>query len=58
VDSQVPVVIITGYLNRDLMAQALEIGPVGVMMKPFELQDIHNAVSSFARRPETQSIPQ
>ncbi|MBI4282338.1 MAG: response regulator [Chloroflexi bacterium] len=47
VDSRVPVVIITGYPDSDLMAQALEIGPIGVMMKPFGPQEIEQVVSSF-----------
>ena len=52
VDSLVPVVVITGYPDSDLMARALGIGPVGVMMKPFDSQDIEQTVRSFARRPE------
>ena len=56
VDSRVPVVIITGYPDSDLMAQALEIGPIGVMMKPFGPLDIQQVVNSFARRPEGQRV--
>lgn len=52
VDSRVPVVIITGYPDSDLMAKALEIGPIGVMMKPFGPVEIQQVVSSFVRSPE------
>lgn len=51
-DSRVPVVIITAYPDGDLMARALEIGPVGVMKKPFRLQDIEQMVGNFARNRE------
>lgn len=54
VDSRVPVVIITGYPDSDLMAGALGIGPIGVMMKPFGPQEIQQVVSSFVRRPEVR----
>ena len=42
-----PVIIITGYPDSDLMAQALAEGPLGVMHKPFGDQDITGAVSRF-----------
>lgn len=54
VDSQVPVVIITGYPDSDLMAKALEIGPIGVMMKPFGPLDIEQIVSSFLHESKSQ----
>ena len=52
VDSVVPVSIITGYPDSDLMARALEIGPIGVMKKPFRPRDIEQVVGTFARNPE------
>jgi len=52
VDLLVPVVIITGYPDSDLMARALEIGPIGVMKKPFGPRDIEQTVRGFARIPE------
>lgn len=48
-DAAVPVVIMTGYPESDMMARALEIGPVGVMMKPFGPDEIERATASFAR---------
>ena len=42
-----PVIIITGYPDSDLMAQALAQGPLGVMYKPFGDQDITGAVDRF-----------
>jgi excisionase family DNA binding protein len=41
------VIIITGYPDSDLMAQALARGPFGVMYKPFSDQDIIVAVKRF-----------
>lgn len=42
-----PVTIITGQPNGDLMAQALTEGPFGVMNKPFSVSDITAAVQTF-----------
>ena len=39
-DPDVDVVIITGYPDSALMAEALEIGPFAVMKKPFTLDDL------------------
>lgn len=45
----VPVVIMTGYPESDLMAQALAKGPFAVMSKPFTRDSILGAVKSFLR---------
>lgn len=42
-----PVVIITGYPDSDMMAQALAQGPFAIMNKPFRVKDILEAVNSF-----------
>ena len=39
-----PVLIVTGYPDSDLMAQALEIGPFAMMSKPADLAQIQQAV--------------
>jgi len=44
-----PVVIITGYQDSDLMMSALAQGPLGVMIKPFKVIDILTAVDSYCR---------
>ena len=44
-----PVTIITGYRDSDLMASALARGPLGVMSKPFTGSDILNAVNNYLR---------
>jgi excisionase family DNA binding protein len=44
-----PVIIITGYPDSDMMAQALAQGPFGVMNKPFSESDIVDAVNNFLR---------
>jgi len=46
---KVPVVIITGYPESELMARAMAYGPFGVMNKPFSESDIITAVSNFLR---------
>lgn len=43
----VPVTIITGYPGSEMMERALKQGPFGVMEKPFDVNDILNAVNSF-----------
>lgn len=42
-----PVVIITGYPNSDMMDRALAHGPFGIMKKPFTDVDIITAANSF-----------
>ena len=49
INSSVPIVIITGYPISDLMEQALEQGPFGVMRKPFDALDIQRSADSFLR---------
>ncbi len=45
--SSVPVVVITGHPDSDLMEKAMEYGPFMVMKKPFNSIDIVGAVQSF-----------
>ena len=42
-----PVTIITGYPDSDLMIKALAYGPLGFIKKPFTSSDIINAVSNY-----------
>ena len=44
-----PVTIITGYPDSDMMARALAKGPFGIMRKPFDEADITMAIASFLR---------
>ena len=46
-DKDVPVVIITGYPDSDLLRRAMEHGPFMVMKKPFTGSDIIATVNSF-----------
>jgi excisionase family DNA binding protein len=46
---RLPVIIITGYPDSDVMARALAHGPFGVMNKPFSESDIIAAVNTFLR---------
>jgi excisionase family DNA binding protein len=45
---ELPVTIITGYPDSDLMMQALSYGPLGAMKKPFTSSDILTAVHNYA----------
>ena len=47
VKPSLPVTIITGYPNSDLMMRALAHGPLGVMSKPFREADILAAVNNY-----------
>ena len=47
VKPKLPVTIITGYPDSDMMARALAQGPFGVMNKPFGESDIITAVHNF-----------
>jgi len=44
---KLPVTVITGYPDSELMSQALARGPFGVMNKPFGESDIITAVNIF-----------
>ncbi len=46
---ELPVTIITGYPDSDMMARALAQGPFGVMNKPFGESEIISAVDLFFR---------
>jgi len=46
---KLPVTIITGYPDSDLMTRALTYGPFGVMSKPFRGSDILIAVNTYLR---------
>lgn len=49
-DKKVPVVIITGYPDSELMQQAMQFGPFTVIKKPFDVSEVkelvHNIVAS------------
>jgi len=44
---RLPVIIITGYPDSDIMARALAQAPFGLMNKPFDESDIITAVNTF-----------
>jgi DNA-binding response OmpR family regulator len=44
-----PVTIVTGYPDSDLMMRALTYGPLGVMNKPFSGSNILAAVNNYLR---------
>jgi len=46
---ELPVTIITGYPDSELMKSALAHGPFGVMNKPFRGSDIITAVNNYLR---------
>ncbi len=48
-DKELPVAIITGYPDSDLMGRAMEHGPFTVMKKPFTGDDILNIIHNFTR---------
>jgi len=55
IDKQIPVVIITGYPDSEVMKRATVHGPFIVMGKPFTADDILDALSSFIRSVETKT---
>ncbi len=48
-NSGVPVVIITGYPDSEIMNRAMEYGPITVLKKPFTGDGILNMLNSFTR---------
>ncbi len=49
VKDKLPVVIITGYPDSEMMERAMKQGPLGIMLKPFNESEIINAVNGFLR---------
>ena len=45
--SKLPIIVITGYPDSEMMERAMKQGPLGVMNKPFDDSDIIAAVNSF-----------
>jgi excisionase family DNA binding protein len=46
---ELPVTIITGYPDSDLMMNALAYGPLGIMNKPFSASEIITAANNYLR---------
>ena len=46
-DKKIPVAIITGYPDSDMMRRAMEYGPFTVLKKPFTDEDIVSTVRGF-----------
>jgi excisionase family DNA binding protein len=46
---ELPVTIVTGYPNSELMMSAMETGPFSVMKKPFASSDIVSSISNYIR---------
>ena len=57
IDKTVPVVIVTGYPNSDLMWEALEIGPFAVMKKPVSLHEVHAVLHNLTQPVEATASP-
>ena len=49
IKSRLPVVIITGYPDSEMMDRASKQSPLGIMLKPFSESEIINAVNGFLR---------
>ena len=47
IDKKIPVAIITGYPDSDMMRRAMEYGPFTVLKKPFTDEDILSTIHSF-----------
>jgi len=54
VKSKLPVVIITGYPDGEMMERAMKQGPLGIMLKPFDDSEIINAVNSFLHATQSE----
>jgi len=49
VKPDIPIVIITGYSDSDLLMQALSYRPLGVIIKPFSDSDILQVLNNYVR---------
>lgn len=50
---KLPVVIITGYPDSEMMERAMKQSPLGIMLKPFDDSDIINTVNNFLHATQT-----
>lgn len=48
-NNDIPVVIITGYPDSDLMNKAMEYGHFAVIKKPFDSRQIHEVIQSYIK---------
>ena len=55
IDKQVPIAIITGYPDSDLLNKAKEHGPFMIMIKPFAENEILQAVHTFSQQPASNN---
>lgn len=55
IDKQIPVAIITGYPDSEVMKRAIAYGPFMVMDKPFTVDAILDTISSFTRSVEAKT---
>jgi len=44
---ELPITVITGYPESELMMKALNYGPLGIMKKPFKNTDVLTAVTNY-----------
>ena len=54
IDKQVPIAIITGYPDSELLIKAKEQGPFIIMIKPITDDDILQAAHTFSRQSKSQ----
>ena len=48
IEKQVPIVIMTGSPDSDLLRRARELGPFAVVIKPFKWEEIANIIGSLS----------
>ena len=51
----VPIIFMTGYLNRGFKEKAAAFKPVAYLIKPFELNELKSALESACRSPRSYS---
>ena len=51
-DEKVPVIIVTGYPDSNLMAEAMTVSPILVVLKPFEKKQLLAAISMVLPKKE------
>jgi FixJ family two-component response regulator len=42
-------VIVTGYPDSDLLAETMKLGPLTIILKPFDLSEIQRAVEALVQ---------
>ena len=57
INQDIPVIIVTGYPDSQIMMEALKVGPFAVVRKPFLIYQLHHMLSHLSGAPAQATAP-